>query len=313
MEYSFSYKRELPVDESWNTSHDVFISAFNASERVRKVFDKANAPRKFWLVFPEYQYQPAELPTDAFICQGNSEGEQILSFFRNISIELENCKLCVDITGFMRPQLAFLLKFLHQKNIKKFDLIYSEPLHYLDKEKTKFSDGNVQEVRQIMGFEGNHHIKHADELLIIGSGYDHHLIKSVCNHKEHAEISQIIGFPSLLPDMYQENLLKIALASDALGPDASKKTIFAPANDPFITAEVLSETVKAFLSKVKTAKNINIYLCPLSTKPQTVGFVLFYLKELQHAQASMIYPFFTKYERETSTGLNKIWLYTVEF
>jgi len=317
MEYSFFYKTELPIIDSWDhhDRYDLFLSAFNSSERVNSVYLKANSIDKYWLIFPEYHYLENELPNEnTFCCQGSSEGDQILSFFNHINLDLENTKICIDITGFMRPQLAFIIKFLYINKIKKLDLIYSEPEHYSSKEKTEFSDGNVLEIRQIIGFEGTHTQTTTDDLLIIGSGYDHNLIKSVCNDKEHAKIKQLIGFPSLRPDMYQENLLKTGLASDALGNDAVKNPIFAPANDPFITASVLRDTIIELNKKSSSAEGIsNLYLCPLSTKPQTVGFVLYYLKELQGMPASIIYPFFTKYERETSKGINKIWLYTVEF
>lgn len=314
MDYSIFYRKELPVSEAWDShqSHDIFISAFNSSERVSTVFDKKISKEKYWLIFPEYKYQKNELPAEhAFICNGDSEAEQISSFFNEVEMNYQSVKICIDITGFMRPQLAFLLKFLYIKKVKKFELIYSEPGQYRDKEDTNFSGGNVSEVRQIMGFEGSHSKDNRHDQLIISSGYDHHLIKSVCNHKEHAVITQIIGFPSLRPDMYQENILKTVSASDVLGSEALRKPVFAPANDPFITANVLSHTIKNI--EENSTGFSNLYLCPLSTKPQTVGFILCYLKELQNKPVSIIYPFFTEYERETSTGVSKIWIYTVEF
>jgi len=320
MDYSFYYKKELPIDSDWKglTTEGLFISAYNSSDRVKIVFDKIKSDEKHWLIFPEYKYHIDELPKENFfICpQEGNEGEQIVSFFDSINKELADIPITIDITGFMRPQLAFLLKFLHMNKVLKIDLLYSEPTQYSNKEKTSFSDGNVHEVRQVAGFEGVHSRDTSNDLLIIGSGYDHNLIKSICNQKEHAKIKQLIGFPSLRPDMYQENLIKAALASDGIVPDALAKPLFAPANDPFIAAEVLSNTIEYLDKKnaLKPSKGYsNLYLCPLSTKPHTVGFILFFLKELQDKPVSLIYPFFNRYEQKTSHGINRVWLYTVEF
>lgn len=319
MEYSYHYKKELPIESSWEdlVNCDIFISAFNLSQRVKIIYDKINIKNKYWLIFPEYQYEEDELPEEEkFICSNGQEGEQIISFFNYINKNLSELSITIDITGFMRPQLAFLLKYLHMSEVKKLDLIYSEPERYFKKEDTSFSDGNVIEIRQIAGFEGVHSRDTSNDLLIIGSGYDHSLIKSVCSHKEHAKIKQLLGFPSLRPDMYQENIIKAAMASDSIEPESLNKPLFAPANNPFITAEVLSDTVK-YLNKNNMPGDIdgfsNLYLCPLSTKPHTVGFVLFFLKELKDKPVSIIYPFFEKYDKETSIGVNKVWMYSVEF
>jgi hypothetical protein len=319
MDYSFSYKTELPIEDDWddNVTHDIFVSAFNSSDRVAKVFNKAVAGEKYWLIFPEYRYEESEVPKNcSFICEGESEGDQIISFFKHVEIDFENSTMCIDITGFMRPQLAFLMKYLFLKGVKKIDFIYSEPVQYSSKENTSFSGGSISEVRQIIGFEGVHSNDTRNDLLVIGSGYDYHLIKSVCNHKENARTVLLLGFPSLRPDMYQENILKTALASDELGAEAMRNPIFAPANDPFVTAEVLSENIQVIDEQLKAKADqgiTNIYLCSLATKPQTVGFILYYLKELRDKNVSIIYPFFASYGRETSTGISKIWMYTVEF
>jgi hypothetical protein len=323
MDYSIFYRKELPIDSDWGlyNSHDIFISAFNSSERVKFVFNKDSSNEKYWLIFPEYKYDPHELPEESesikvIICEGADEAEQLYSFLENVLAGLNRKNICIDITGFMRPQLAFLLKYLHTYNVHKFDLIYSEPDQYSDKEATSFSGGDVLNVRQVLGFEGNHSQDTSYDQLIIGSGYDYQLIKSVCHHKEHATHTQVIGFPSLRPDMYQENILKTVSASNLLSPNALSKPVFAPANDPFITANVLSKTIKKIEDKCKNENSIgisNLYLCPLSTKPQTVGFILCFLKELQNKPVSIIYPFFTQYERETSIGISKVWKYTIEF
>ena len=41
---------------------DVFVSAFNSSDRIAGVFNDVRAHRKLWLIHPEYQYTPIDLP-----------------------------------------------------------------------------------------------------------------------------------------------------------------------------------------------------------------------------------------------------------
>ena len=84
--------------------------------------------------------------------------------------------------------------------------------------------------------------------------------------------------------------------------------LFAPANDPFVTAAVLHETVTEH--RRRGAKNI--YLCPLASRPQALGFALYYLYEARDEPVSIIYPFATRYARETTTGISRIWKYHIE-
>ncbi len=149
--------------------------------------------------------------------------------------------------------------------------------------------------------------------MIIGSGYDHKLINSVSEDKEHAKKIQLFGFPSLQPDMYQENILRSYKAEESIGGKQFldvNSSYFAPANDPFLTAQTLRECI----DKENKYKSItNLYLSPLSTKAQTLGFALYYIKERINQPCSVIFPFCTQYTRETSVGISKVWKYTIEF
>jgi hypothetical protein len=183
-----------------------------------------------------------------------------------------------------------LLKYLQMNAVQKVDVLYSEPSIYKRKEKTRFSDEAVVEVRQIAGFEGNHSPDTSDDWLVIGAGYDHALIAHVAEHKENARKVQLLGLPSLRADMYQENVLRAHRASEQVGgatgePDLS---YFAAANDPFSTANALSDVRDQI---AKSGPITNLYLCPLSTKVQTLGFGIFYLYELAGQAASIIFPF----------------------
>ena len=193
-----------------------------------------------------------------------------------------------------------------ERCVKRFDALYSEPNVYKEREKTKFSSGAGGKVRQVAGFEGAHSANTSNDMLIIGSGYDDELIARVSYYKDAARKIQIFGLPSLRADMYQENELRAQLAEESLGPSLS---YFAPANDPFVTASVLSEITRA-LEKQKQITNL--YLSPLASKAQVLGFSLFHYLEGKQRPTSIIYPFRPHYSRETTEGLSRIWKYTVE-
>ncbi|TRX66394.1 hypothetical protein [Carboxylicivirga sp. M1479] len=51
---------------------------------------------------------------------------------------------------------------------------------------------------------------------------------------------------------------------------------FTPANDPFVTTQTIKEIVDKYGNK---KEDCNIYLCPVSTKAQVLGFTLFFITE----------------------------------
>jgi hypothetical protein len=314
IDYTIYYKRKYRPEDDWSNDckWDLFISAFNSSERVQKVFTSINASEKHWLILPEYKYLKEEFPSGkTFVSDLTNEADYIQQYFSEFSINADSCNLCIDITGFMRPHLMFMIKYLMVLGVHKFDVLYTDPGKYVKKEETKFSDEVVLEVRQVAGYEGNHSQDTSNDVLLIGSGYDHQLIAHIAENKAKTRKIQIFGFPSLQADMYQENVLRASLAQEAVGGSAGDdlNSFFAPANDPFVTASILQEIVGTFSQKKPIT---NLYLSPLSAKPQVLGFVLFYLTEWQDRAASIIFPFCGNYTRETSKGISKIWKYTVE-
>ncbi len=171
-----------------------------------------------------------------------------------------------------------------------------------------FSKGPVSEVRQIAGCEGVHTPDTAADCLIIGMGYDDDLVRRVAESKEDARKIQMYGLPSLGADMYQESVLRSFKASEALGPWWDERC-FAPANDPFTTANVLKERVQ----QEETSGHLtNLYLSPIGTKPQVLGFALYFATERRSTASSLIFPFTSGYDQETSQGIARSWLYNVE-
>jgi len=323
MDYSFFYKIKIDnVDENAifkNFEYDLFISAYNECERVNFVFDNVNAKLKHWLVFPEYNFKPLELAKlkDVFYNFSDSkldEAEIIKFYFEKEREHFEGLnKVCIDITGFLRPYLVFLLIFLKKQGVKNIDFTYSEPKNYIKKENTLFSDEFI-EIREIRGCLNSHNPETNNDLLIIGSGYDYRMIANIASSKPEARKVQVLGFPPLQADMFQENIIKIFDSQEDMSSGDfsidSKQIILAPANDPFITAELISKFVK---KEEKKKPFTNIYLSPLSTKAQTLGIALFYSEECSEKPASIIFPFCKKYSRETSQGISRIWIYKIEF
>ncbi len=313
-DYSIFYKKAWNADAMWPSfSWDVFLSAFNSSDRVRTVFERVSAGQKHWFISPEYGYRENELPKNGmcFVSHETDEATVVQSYFASADIDLTNMSFCIDITGFMRPHLLVMMKYLSLKGVKRFDALYSEPIQYAKKEKTRFSDEVVVEVRQVAGFEGNHRPESNNDLLIIGAGYDHALIAHAAEYKESARKVSLLGLPSLRADMYQENVLRAYRAAEQLGNTAadSADTHFAPANDPFETANALGEIVQ---NVGRNQQVTNLYLCPVSTKVQVLGFGLYYLTEWVGRHSSIIFPFCRTYTRETSVGLSRVWWYQVE-
>ena len=84
----------------------------------------------------------------------------------------------------------------------------------------------------------------------------------------------------------------------------------APANDPFSTAQVISDKVREIDGR---APDQNIYLAPLSTKAQTLGMSLYWqLEGRARGRCTLLLPECITYSRETSTGLKRLWKYEVE-
>lgn len=317
MDYTIFYKSKPAKETEIATlgNWDIFISAFNQTDRVNKVFEKIEAKSKCWIVHSEYGFEKNQVPlaSHTYYSNEDSESESIKNFFNFVEFSIEDLKksrICIDSTGFLRPHLMFLILYFYTIGVSEFDVLYSEPSHYVKKEKTEFSIGSVEEVRFVHGFGGTNNRDTSGDLLIVGAGFDNDLILEVVASKEHARKIQIVGFPSLQADMYQQCRLRTYQGADTAS--AENSPYFAPANDPFVTATVISKLVN---KKNKEKTITNLYLSPLSTKAQTIGFVLFFIGECINGKkdGGIIFPVSKSYSKETSKGISKTWAYHIEF
>ncbi len=288
--------------------YDRFISAYNSSERVCEVFKQVVAINTHWLIFPEYQIDHSDLPTfgTCHIVNAVEENDAILDYLASFPLNAGE-RICIDSTGFIRPHLMFLLRYLHLIKWPSVDVIYSEPERYKSGSRTQFSD-HISEVRPVRGFEGSHSrpLDSDGDYLIVGCGYDTDLMHAISNTHKQAIKIQVFPFPPLRPHMYQENRLKTEQCQGAFG--RVMEQCFAPGYDPFVTAHTLDRVVTANAGSID-----NLYLTPLATKPQVLGFVWYYLAKCINKPVSIVFPFSKGYNRETSTGLSEVWRYQMDF
>ena len=105
--------------------------------------------------------------------------------------------------------------------------------------------------------------------------------------------------------MYKENILKIFQVKESIGQSFDKNK-YAPAYDPFVTAQVIDDIIK------ENPYHTNIYLSPLSTKPQTLGIIFYYLWNFEKLPLNIVFPYSKTYLPKTATGIKKTWKYTFE-
>ncbi len=311
MDYTQFFKTRYELSDPWpdELGCDAFISAYNDTTRVKAVFAAARASKKIWAIHDEYGFREAERPAGTVFAPGPvGEAEFVVRLLQESNISPDRELVCIDTTGFMRPHILVLLRVLQQKGARRALFLYSEPQQYANREKTAFAGATIREVRPVQGFAGSHDLLGSStDLLVLGVGYETELVKQVAYSRRGAKKMKVFGFPPLQAEFFQENLVRASLASQAVGDDA--EILFAPANDPFVTADVISAMIA---SERRTRGVGNVYLSPLSTKPQTLGFGLYYLFECSGGSTSIVYPFSESYSRGPSTGVSHVWVYDVE-
>lgn len=299
MDYTIFYKESFDNGNfECGQEYDFFFSGYDNCDRTKLIFDKVNSKQSIWIKFPHYNCQSPK--SNVYDCQSFKEDEAFIKLFEIYEVK-SSSNICIDITGFIKPHLIFFILCLYRRGINKIDFLYSEPKQYLKAEETAFS-GPIESVELIQGCSSSISNPNTDnDLLIITAGYDNKLISRVSNEKDKIKKKvYILGFPSLQPDMYQEGVLNI---KDLLG---NSNQYFSPAFDPFVTAQTIHEIVDS--SKGYT----NIYLSPLSTKPQTLGILLYYLYNFQSKPINIIFPYSNFYHEKTAIGIKKTWKYTLE-
>jgi len=314
---------------SEDITYDLFISAYNNETMVQDVFNHIFSHKKIWLDLPDYtdvNSSEIENITEQIEIYSNStiniEDNDLESHFIKVFFEQHNImqyqekKICIDITGFVKPYMIYLIVALEYIGFKKFDIIYSEPKVYKNQEDTEFSEEEIIATRNINGFDTRDD-ENEDDLFIINAGYDYRLLINIAGYKKYVKNKKLlIGFPSLQPIMYQENILNLQKAATELNIDFSFKPLYSSSNDPFDTAKIVKDYI---LQYIKTHPNLKtIYISPLATKSQALGLVLFSILEKpffdqRNITIKIVYPFTKSYSSSAGKELFKINKYSLEF
>lgn len=314
MKYTYLYKKcYLDKDELDKLDeYDVLITMFVNSLRVKEPVGRIKAHTVIWFTIENDKDDIFLHDKNVFVLQGNEDFMNLLSKVN--SLQLEGKKICIDSTGFRVQYLLFLMRCLLINKVKKYDMLYTEPMQYRCAENTKFS-ANFYQVKELIGMSGVSSSVTSNDLLIIAAGYDHSRIIDVAKHIKNAKKVLLFGFPSLSPDMFQENVLRAHEAETDLGTacfENIESNIFAPAYDPFVAAETIKEYIEKEEKRIGKAFT-HVYLAPLSSKPHAIAMGLYFLCEIGWTKyMSIIYPFCNTYFPDNSDGISKIWQYTIE-
>jgi hypothetical protein len=289
---------------------DIFLCAFDNTERVAHVFEAALAARKIWIVQPQFGIPDDQLPSGAEVFKSPALREDdFMADLKSYVGALADKRVAIDITGLLRPHIAFIVRWLVAMKVKTFHAVYAEPTSYSALHDTQFVQGGVDDVRPIAGFEGSNSVElEPKELLVICAGYERELILRVAEKKRTARKLVILGFPPLQADFYQQNVLQVFRDAESLAPEGGAP-VFAPANDPFITAAVVSEMLER---ERKRSGSQHVYLSPISTKAQALGIALYHVWEARTLSVSLIYPFARLYNPKAAVGVAKVGVFTVE-
>lgn len=293
---------------------DVFLSALNESERVRSVHAGVIAGRKIWLVHQEYGYGAGELPTEGEVFVPDDNLSEVEWWLALVDAKLGNqslagARVVVDITGMMRAHIMVMPLIFKELQLESLIVVYSDPTSYMSGARTVFSAGSDVEVRQVQGLEGSHLSPSPADMLVIGAGYDFGLVRAAAEAKRTCQHLVVLGLPSLQPHMYQESQLSLSDATESLNKFGDGTLLFAPADNPFATASVLQERVSEYARRSGSG---NLYFCPVGSKAQVLGFAWYFLTESRHGPASMLFPFNSKYSRETSVGFSRLHEFELE-
>ena len=293
----------------WN----YFLSAYDGTERVERPFRHINAEHKQWLIHEEYELPREEWPSGAVGIGASFNPPSVLEFVRNNLGLLQGKQVCIDSTGFIRPHLLVLMRAFRDIGVRTFDVIYSTPKRYTADENTMFS-GPIAHVEQVPGYEGTHRQSLSNDILIVGAGYDYEQIMWACDAKRTSKKYILSGLPSLQPHMYQESVLQIDRAREWIGHLPPQQLLYASADNPFATAQTLQDVVQAERRNATALSRLepNIYLCPIGPKPHAIGVAVYYLRELENTAASVIYPFAESYQRLTTDGFMRTWIFRIE-
>lgn len=291
-------------------AYDLLLTTYSTNDRVSFIGNNLSSKVVVKLVFNELQFHDVK-ENNIFSCDTIEENIYISKLLKYLeetySIStFETLRIAIDLTGFVTPYLFFLLLSLYQiQKVKEIGFFYTEPIKYLDAEYTEFLQGN-SESRPIKGFSMGSDMLSEDALLILGTGYDRSILQRI-NNQETCKKHYVFGLPSTQPDMYFQNIFNVYSVDKSIASLSNERKSYASATDPFHNAFVLDEIV------TKESSLTNVKLCPIGSKPQALGFFLYYL--INHDKGThklnVIFPYSDIHNSDCSAGISRVWRYQI--
>lgn len=215
-----------------------------------------------------------------------------------------NKSIALDISSFPSRELLKIMMIFHDRGIKNYDMFYVEPSRYINSEDTAFyPSSNMLSVEgYAAGTPDN-----GNALVIINPGYNPTIFKDFIEPYKHKKY--LLTFPPTSLDMFQENYYNLA-RTDIL---EDNDPFHAPSYDPFITAFELRKIIEEYRNKCATFS-----LLPLATKPQLVGFGIYYIEEIMNNEQleDKVFIYLPELPEEigkTSIGIKNIWHYKIVY
>ena len=211
----------------------------------------------------------------------------------------EGGRIGVDMTLFTRPLLFWLLKYL--------SLTLDGPaicVYYTEPESYRYADGTFDtyqatmgplEVREVPGFPGRPRSSDGDNLTVL-LGFDGQLASAISEDVAPRETIVVNGFPG-----YFQKYKDVSLVNNERLVSGARKRLYAPADNPFETYNLLEEIRDG-------APDAPMTLAPLGTKPMALGGCLF---AIDNDDVRVVYAQPREYVSRTSRSSWQSWRYDV--
>ena len=190
-------------------------------------------------------------------------------------------RVAIDISSMNFWEMGDLLYYLIRiAKVDILDLYYTEPDFY------KYEHNNIMIYEHpaptvSFNYPPNYactRTTQSQEIFIAVMGFQKHILKCMRDNADYSDYYSINGFPAFYPkakDISQANNV------DYLSEVDPVHCYSAQANNPFLCYNTIVDITKPNNDAIFT-------LCPLGSKPMTVGVLLFVLKHPQHSR--VVYP-----------------------
>lgn len=210
-------------------------------------------------------------------------------------------RAALDISSMNFWEMGDILYYLTRvANTEILDIFYTEPDVYRFQEDdiTKY---NRNAPKVSFNYPPNYmstKTTQADEVFVAILGFQRNVLKLMRDLNEVSDWYSINGFPSFYPKAKD---ISLANNSDYLAEVLAANRFSAEANNPFICFNTLCDIKKSSSDAFMT-------VCPLGSKPMTLGACLYTLKH--QADTRIVYPY-DEYVATETDGVGKTYCYRI--